>query len=599
MTSPVLISIINDIKSPSKPALHRLTDPQKGTWEPETYGEFREHVLSVAAALVDLGLEAQKPVGILSENRPELIETSFAAWQARALTVGIYATASADQVKYIVDDAGIEILLVGSQKHYDIARAIGLKQIIAVDPAIKFDESDSTSLRYAQALERGRRAPEAVRAELARRTAETCADDLATLLYTSGTTGRPKGAMLIHNCFNTVMDIHRRRLTLLSEADTSLCFLPLTHVFELAWTCFCLYMGMEIYVNENPKRVQQSLRETCPTCMCSVPHFWEKVYTVVQQKLADMGFISKTLMTRALNVGRRRNLDYVRRGLPVPMLLEKEYQTYNGRIFRKVRGVIGLNNGRLFPTAGAPVSAEIVEFCRSIGINLVVGYGLSETTATVTCFPDKDFVVGSVGTIMPELRMRIGENDEVQVKGATVMTGYYNLPEATAEAFTPDGWFRTGDAGRIDHDGNLYLTDRIKDLFKTSNGKYIAPQALEMRLSRDPIFEQVAIIGDRRKYVTALIVPNYELLLAFARKHKLGHLSNAELAVNPRVIAHVQERIEKQTADLAPYEQIKRFALLTEPFTMENGELTNTLKIRRRVVADRYARLIDSLYPTT
>lgn len=594
MTNPVLISTVHKFISPEKPALYRLSDEKNGTWTPISYSRFRYEVLSLGSTLIDLGLGEQETVGIFSENRPEVIAMNFAVWQARGVLVGIYSTASTSQVKYIVDDAKINIMLVGSQRHYDAARSLKVRNIIAVDPKIKFDADDTTTLTYAQAIEKG---ANPFTGELLRCRAEaTTQDDLATLLYTSGTTGNPKGAMLTHRCFSACMDIHKRRLPYLNESDTSMCFLPLSHVFELAWSSFCLYMNMSIYVNQDTKRVQQSLRETQPTCMCSVPRFWEKVYTVVQEKFTNMGFVSKTLMARALSVGRKRNIEYVRKGLKVPALLEKEYQMYNGRVFRKIRSVIGLNNGRLFPTAGAPVGDQIVEFAQSIGLNLVVGYGLSETTATVTCHPSKDYKIGSVGTILPDLSMRIGDNNEVQVKGPTVMTGYYNLPQATAEAFTADGWFRTGDAGRIDANGNLYLTDRIKDLFKTSNGKYIAPQALESRLGRDPLFEQVAVIGDQRKYVTALIVPEYSILRKYAETKKLGHLSNAELAVHPRILDHVRDRIEKQTADLASHEQIKRFALLTEPFSMETGELTNTLKIRRRVVIDRHAELIESLY---
>lgn len=594
MNTPALISIIHNFISPEKPALYRLTDADNGIWTPMSYARFTDDVMALGAALVNLGLGEQETVGIFSENRPEVIEMNFATWQARGVVVGIYSTSTADQVKYIIDDAKINIMLVGSQRHYDVAKSLNVKQIIAIDPSIVLAKDDSTTLRFGEVIEQGRN-PFAL--EILRSRAEkTTNEDLATLVYTSGTTGQPKGAMLTHQCFSSCMEIHERRLSFLSEADTSMCFLPLSHVFELAWSCFCMYMNMAIFVNQDVKRVQQSLRETQPSCMCSVPHFWEKVYMVVQEKIANMGFVSKTLMTRALAVGRKRNLEYVRKGLKVPALLEREYQMYNGRIFRKIRSVIGMNNGRLFPTAGAPVQDQIVEFAQSIGLNLIVGYGLSETTATVTCYPNTDFAIGSVGTIMPELRMRIGDNDEVQVKGPTVLTGYYNQPEATAEAFTADGWFRTGDAGRIDRHGNLYLTDRIKDLFKTSNGKYIAPQALESRLGTDPLFMQVAIIGDRRKFVTALIVPDFSVLRKFAETCKLAHLTDTDLAVNPRILAHVRERIDKLTADLAPHEQIKRFALLTEPFSLETGELTNTLKIRRRVVADRHAALIDSLY---
>ncbi|MCM1310993.1 MAG: long-chain fatty acid--CoA ligase [Bacteroides sp.] len=591
-----LVEIPHKFKNTDKPALHRLMDPETGTWTPISCGEFRATVLDLGAALIDIGLGSQETVGLLSANNPEYIAMSFAAWQVRGVTVGIYATSTPEQVKYLVDDAKIRVMLVGSQQHYDIARSLGVEHIIAVDSDIVPADGDTTTIRYHKFLEAGRNASEETRKEVERRAKQVNGNDLATLLYTSGTTGQSKGAMLTHHCFNTAMNIHERRLTMLSDADSSLTFLPLTHVFELAWTCFCLHMNMEIFVNSDPKRAQRSLRETTPTCMCAVPRFWEKVYAVIQEKLAAMGFVSKAMMNRALNVGIKRNLQYARRGIPAPAMLEREYQMYNNRVFRKVRKVIGVDRGNIFPTAGAPLSPQIIEFLHAIGINIVIGYGLSETTATVTCYPALNFEIGSVGTILPELRMRIGDGNEIQVKGATVMTGYFNNPEATAEAFTADGWFRTGDAGRIDAGGNLFLTERIKDLFKTSNGKYIAPQALESRLGKDGLFEQVAIIGDRRKFVSALIVPDYDALRTWAENHRLGHLSNKELAENPRVIEHVQERIEELTKDLAPYEHIRRFALLTEPFTMENGELTNTLKIRRRVVADRYASLIDSLY---
>ncbi len=597
MTGSILVSTIHNFPDPHKPALHRLVDAQTGEWQPISCELFKSEVLAVAGQLIALGLDSQETVGIFSENRPEVIEMNYAAWQVGCVPVGIYSTASESQVKYIAGDARIRVMLVGSQRHYEVARAVGIEHIIVVDPEVMLESDDRSTIRFAELLHRGMTPDRSLSDDVAARAAAVRLSDLATLLYTSGTTGQPKGAMLTHGNFTSVLEIHRRRLPNVTEADTSLCFLPLSHIFELAWSTFCLYRGVGIYVNQGPKRVQQSLRETQPTCMCSVPRFWEKVYTVVQEKLGVMGGISKAMMTRALAIGRRRNLEYIRKGLKAPMLLEREYQLYNGRIFKKVRKVIGVDRGNIFPTAGAPIAPEIVEFCHSIGINIVVGYGLSETTATVTCYPLQNFEIGSVGTVLPELRVRIGDNDEIQVKGPTVMQGYFNLPDATAEAFTPDGWFRTGDAGRIDHEGNLFLTDRIKDLFKTSNGKYIAPQALESRLSKDALFEQVAIIGDRRKFVSALIVPDFDALYKYAEKLHIGsHLTRRELAENPRVIDYVSRRIEELTADLAPYEHIKRFVLLTEPFSMENGELTNTLKIRRRVVADRYAKVIDKLY---
>ena len=593
MSLPLLTSTIHHFAEAARPCLHYLADAEKGKWQPISCAEFKDSVLALAAGLLKLGVEVQQCVGIFSENRPEVLMTHFAAWQIRALTVGIYATSSVPQAEFIVRDSGMQVLVVGSQSHYDSARQTGVKTIVAIDPEVKFDADDHTSITFSQLLKLGTEA-EAKRVDKIYPEAEE--DDLATLIYTSGTTGQSKGAMLTQGNFSACLTYHRQCLTSLTQDDTSLNFLPLSHIFEMAWSCFCIYMGIPVYVNQDPHRVQQSLRETHPSCMCSVPRFWEKVYTAVREKQAKMGLVTRTMMKRALKVGIRRNLQYVRHGLKVPALLEREYQMYNKRIFRKVRSVIGVERGNIFPTAGAPLADDIVAFCHGIGINIVIGYGLSETTATVSFYPYKDYAIGSVGRPLPELDVKIGPDNEILVKGATVMTGYYNRPEQTEEVFTADGYFRTGDAGRLDDEGNLYLTERIKDLFKTSNGKYIAPQALESRLSSDTLFDQVAVIGDQRKFVSALIVPDYAALEKFAKEHKLGDLTREELATNPRVIEHVQGRIEALTSDLAHYEQIKRFTLLTTPFTIENGELTNTLKVRRRAVADRYKSVIDKMY---
>ena len=594
---PVLTSVPRNITNPEMTALYFPAEINgKTKWLPVSRAHFADNVLALAAALAEMGLGVQESIGIFSENRPEILMTDFAAWQFRAFPVNIYATSSFDQVKYIVENAEIKFILVGNQTHYETARKVGVKQIIAADPAIQFDADDNTSIHFADLLARGAKATEELTKEVTLRAGQCMPDDIATLLYTSGTTGQPKGAILTHGNFSAAIELNHQRLTMLKAGDTSLCFLPLSHIFEMAWSCFCLTFSMPIYVNRDTSRIQQTLREVAPNCMCAVPRFWEKVYTIVMEKIEAMGTISRTMAKRALAVGKRRNLEYVRMGLKVPAMLEREYQLYNGRIFRKLRAAIGVQNGKLFPTAGAPIATEIVEFCQSVGINMCIGYGLSESTATVSCYPETEYAIGSVGTALSGLKVRIGDNNEIQIKGPTIMAGYYKLPEASAEAFTADGWLHTGDAGRIDAQGNIFLTDRIKDLFKSSNGKYIAPQALESRLGADPIFEQVAIIGDKRKFVSALIVPDFKALAKFAADNHLGVMTREELASNPKVNEYVMQKIEKLTADLAHHEQIKRFTLLTTPFSMERGELTNTLKVRRRVVIEHYAELIDKMY---
>lgn len=569
-------------------------------WVDISWRSFAEMVDKAAMALERLGAVPADNIGVFSANRPGVLVADFAAYANRAASVSIYSTSSQEQVEYIINDAGIKILITGTQEHYEIARkALGrcpsLKRIIAFDMSER-QPDDNDTLTFSEFLKLGEEAPEESRREVQRRIDEALPEDIATLIYTSGTTGEPKGAMLPHSCFSATLPMHVERLTSISDADTSICFLPLSHIFEKGWTYVCLYVGMKVYVNLDPRDIQNSIRETTPTCMCSVPRFWEKVYAAVQAKIHRMNAFQKVMVRRALAVGRRRNLDYKRIGRKVPALLEMEYRFFDARVFTPLRKVIGINNGNIFPTAGAPLSDTICEFLHSCGINIMVGYGLSETTATVTCYPAVGYEVGTVGTVIPRVQVKIGENNEILVNGPTIMTGYYNKPEATAEAFTSDGWFRTGDAGRIDNTGALILTDRIKDLFKTSNGKYIAPQAIESRLGEDKYIEQVAVIGDRRKYVTAIIVPALDALREYAEKKKISYKSMADLVANSEINRMIQERIEKLEKGFANYEKIKRFTLLPKEFTMEGGELTNTLKIKRPVINTKYADLIEAMY---
>lgn len=571
-----------------------------GVWESTSWTELQNTTATVACALEIIGIEQCDNITIFSANRPEIIITDFAAYANRAVPISIYATSSCEQVEYIVNDSGAKMIFVGDKAQYAIARKAmancpRLKQIVTFDNVPR-DADDTTTLTFSQFTELGRKASEACRRSVEQRTLAATPDDIATIIYTSGTTGEPKGAVLPHSCFNAALEFHVSRLTMLSDSDTSLCFLPLSHIFEKAWTYFCMHMGMKFAINRDPREIQQTIQEVRPTCMCSVPRFWEKVYTAVQEKLADMKGVKKWLAARALKIGRRRNIDYVRLGRKAPWLLEQQYRFFDKKVFNTLRRAIGVENGNIFPTAGAPLSPNIVEFFHSCGINVMIGYGLSETTATVSCFPSTGYEIGSVGTPLAGVQVKIGDENEILVKGPTVMRGYYNKPEATAQAFTPDGWFRTGDAGYIDSTGAIVLTERIKDLFKTSNGKYIAPQALESRLGEDKYIEQVAVIGDQRKYVTAIIIPAFEALKEYARKKHIQYRNMEDLVKNADIKAMIEERIQKLQANFAGFEQIKKFTLLPQEFTMEAGELTNTLKIRRPIINNRYAREIEAMY---
>lgn len=575
-------------------------DVEGGRLIPSTWGDFRRDVDHMAYALDTLGVKPGDIIAVLSPNSPKIWITDFACFRNRAIPVAIYATSSPEEIQYIVNDSAARHILVGTQKLYEAVRGIAancpaLEKIIAFDEIV-FDDNDNSSLHFSDVLEIGASATKSIRAEVERRTSEASPDDIATLIYTSGTTGIPKGAELLHSCFNAALQAHHVALSYLNDTDTSVCFLPLSHIFEKAWSYLCFTLGIRVDCNFNPKLVQDALRIAKPTCMCSVPRFWEKVYTGIQEKIEKMKGLQKMLVSRALKVGAKRNLDYKRLGLKVPALLEAEYKFYEKQVFRKVRHVIGMDNGRFFPTAGAPVSSTIVEFLHAIGINIVVGYGLSETTASVSFFPKVGFLIGTVGDPLPGVQVKIGENNEILVKGPTVMRGYHNRPEENEKAFTADGWFRTGDAGVLDPSGAIVLTERIKDLFKTSNGKYIAPQVLESRLGQDRYIEQVAVIGDQRKYVTAIIIPAFEALKEYAAKHGITYSSIEELVNNSEIRTFIEQRIETLQKGLAGFEKIKRFTLLPKEFTIESGELTNTLKIRRRVVNNHYAQEIEAMY---
>lgn len=571
-----------------------------GSWAEISWNTLSRDVDAAARAMEIIGVKEGDNIATFSANRPENLVTDMAAYLNRAVSISIYATSSLEQVIYIVNDSKSEILFAGNYTQYRIAREAQavcgcLRQIVVIKD-IELDADDKTTVKWCDLLKLGGSATAECIKEVELRTSRALPDDIATLVYTSGTTGEPKGAVLTHSNFNACMQAHRDRFPWIAAGQTSLAFLPLSHIFEKGWSYFCLFSGIKNYINRHPQDIQNAIATVRPNYMCSVPRFWEKVYAAVQEKIGSMNGFTKWMTMSALKTGRRRNLDYLRLGKNVPWWLEARYGFFDKYVFSLLRRTIGIERGLLFPVAGAPISSKIVEFFRSCGINLVEGYGLSETTATVSCYPDVDYAVGSVGTPVPGVQVKIGTDNEILIKGPTVMRGYYNKPDATEAAFTPDGWFRTGDAGRIDASGAIVLTDRIKDLFKTSNGKYIAPQAIESRLGEDKYIDQVAVIGDRRKYVTAIIVPAFAALKEYAGQKGISYKSLEDLVSNSEIVRLIQNRLEQLQKGLAGFEKIKKFTLLPREFTMESGELTNTLKIRRPVINDHFAREIEAMY---
>ena len=584
---------------PNKPLL-RYYSRQSEKWVKLNGEQVANRCLAAAKGLAYLQLKKGDRVAIYSPNTVQGLCTELGIFMMRGVSVPLYATSTPDQVAFVVEDAEVETMFVGGQFQYNNAyevqqRCPMLRRLIIIDPAVVLAEGDTTSMYYDEFIRRGDSVTYENKANVT--SSEALATDLAVIIYTSGTSGQSKGVMLHHSNFIEQVYAHQLKYPFISPRDISMCFLPLNHIFEKAWTYLCLSMGASIAILSDPKKILDALPMVRPTMMSNVPRFWEKVYMGVQDKINQAPTPIRGVMRHAIRIGERYFFDYINVGKKAPLHLSMLFSIYDHTLFAKVRKTIGLQRGRFFPTAGAAISPEIYRFLRSINVPMVVGYGLSETTATVSSCPLVGFDLNSIGTIMPALQVKIDpETSEILIKGPTVTSGYYHNDAANAEAFTEDGFFRTGDAGRLEGD-TLYFTERIKDLFKTANGKYIAPQMLEGMLTIDPIIEQVAIIGDGYKFVSALIYPNWEVLRREARQRGIDtSVSDVALAENHELHRLMTTHIEQALSSVAQYEKVKRFVLLTEPFSMEKGELTNTLKIRRKVINEHFAKEIASMY---
>ena len=567
-------------------------------WKSVTWNQLSGTVRQVSNALLNLGVQVQENIGIFSNNCLQYLYCDFGAWGVRAVTIPFYATSSEQQIQFMVNDAQVRFLFVGEQDQYDKAHRIfalcpSLERIIIFDKTVRISSHDPNALYFEDFLKLGEGLPRQPEVESLLKQASL--DDLANILYTSGTTGDSKGVMLSHGQYYAALEANQKAVPI-TENDRVLNFLPFAHIFEKGWALLGMSVGARMIVNTYPQDVQQSMRETHPTSMSSVPRFWEKVYVGVMEKIDNAGALQRKIFHNALRVGRRHNIEYLSRGKRPPLMLHLEYEAINKTLFSIVRKELGLTNPNIFPTAGAAISPHVEEFVHSIGLNMVAGYGLTESLATVSCDQlDKVYTVGSVGRPLDAVDVKISEEGEVLLKGKTITRGYYNRPDLNDTTFTADGYFRTGDCGYL-KDGELFLTDRIKDLFKTSNGKYIAPQMIESLLLVDKYIDQIAIIADQRKFVSALIIPEYRLLEDYARKNNIPFESREDLCANDKIHSMIWNRIETLQQPLAHYEQVKRFTLVPHHFSMENGELTNTLKLKRRVINENYKAEIDKMY---
>ena len=568
------------------------------TWKEISWKGFAEKVKRVSNALLDLGVNVQENIGVFSQNSVQYIFTDFGAFGIRAVTIPFYATSSEEQIQYVINDASIRILFVGEQEQYDKARRVQalcptLERIIIYDQSVIRANHDTTSIYFSDFLKMADGYSHQTEVEALWKQANE--EDLANILYTSGTSGDSKGVMLTYSQFHAAIKANDKCVPV-GESDRVITFLPITHIFERGWDFLSLYEGATLIINTNPREIQQSMRETHPTCMSAVPRFWEKVYAGVQEKLDKISPFQRKLLLSALEIGASYNIGCLSKGKKPSIALALKYKVANNTVLSLIRKELGILKPNIFPTAGATVSPEVEVFVHSIGIKMIVGYGLTESLATVSCdHRDEPFTVGSIGRPIEGIDIKIGENSEILLKGPTITKGYYKRDNLNAEAFTEDGYFHTGDAGYLEN-GELYITERIKDLFKTSNGKYVAPQAVEAKLLVDKYVEQIVIVADQRKFVSALIVPAYSLLEEYAREHNITFEGREDLCKNPKIIKMLTERINTLQQGLAGYEQVKRFTLLTKPFTMESGELTNTLKSRRSVIYKNYADVIEEMY---
>ena len=567
-------------------------------WKSYSWNQFSDMVKKVSNALLNLGVKVQENVGVFSQNSVQYLFCDFGAWGIRAVTIPFYATSSEQQIQFMVSDAKVRFLFVGEQDQYDKARRVfstchTLERIIIFDRNVRISSHDPNAMYFDDFLKLGENYPR--QSEVEKLQSEASMDDVANILYTSGTTGDSKGVILTCGQYHAAM-VANGKCVPVDDNDRVLNFLPFTHIFEKGWKILSLTKGARLIMNTYPQEVQQSMKETHPTCMSSVPRFWEKVFMGVEEQIEKASAPKRKLFQHALNIGKRHNIDYLSKGKRPPLGLHLEYEMLNRTVFSLVRKELGLENAHFFPTAGATVNPKVEEFVHSIGINMIVGYGLTESLATVSCnHLGEPYTVGGVGVPIEGIDIKISDEGEVLLKGPTITKGYYNREDLTKQAFTEDGYFKTGDSGYMEG-GELFLKERIKDLYKTSNGKYIAPQMIESKLLVDKYIDQIAIIADQRKFVSALIIPVYPLLEEYAREHQIAFETREQLCADPKINEMMKERIDTLQQQLAHYEQIKRFTLLPHHFSMEKGELTNTLKIKRRVLNENYRKEIEAMY---
>ena len=572
----------------------RFREPGAKTYSSHTWEELVKISDNISKSLLALGFGPKSNIGIFSDNKPQWTMTDLGILAIRAVVVPFFGTASRQQIKYIADETRMEILFVGNSEQMEKAlwlsdHSATLRKVVCFYPVLP-EFKDPRCINWIDFLESGK--DETYRTQLEQILRETEPDDLATIIYTSGTTGEPKGVMLGQDNFMSCMKIHDERLQV-SDTDVSLCFLPLSHIFERSWTFYMLHRGAVNVFLENPRAVIEEMPLARPSLMCTVPRFYEKTYEGIKLEEAKWAPAKRKLFDWAMNAG-QSYADFLKNNLRPPIGLKIRHAIAEKLVLKKLRSVFG-GKIRTMPCSGAAIRPELLRFFHAAGFFVNYGYGATETTATVSCFRTEKYDFDTCGSVMPEIDVKISDDGEIFVKGNTVFKGYYNKPAETALVLG-DGWYRTGDQGRLTKEGYLLMEDRINDIFKTSGGKYVSPQKVELLLCNDPFIEQVVVMGDNEKFITALIVPAFATLRSQFLKDNTSEMDEKSLIMEASVIELYRNRLEQIQEELTSYEKVVKFTLLPEPFSIENDTLTSTLKMRRKVIYGKFKPLIDAMY---
>lgn len=581
---------LNTIKSYPKDDL--LLSKKEGKYVPISTEEFADRVKCFSLGLRDLGLEAGDKLIILSENRPEWVISDVANLCLGGITVPIYTSLIPEQIKYIIDDSDAKIVVVSDQSQWQKIEAIKSELTKITSYITCLSEAPEGVLTFAQVLERGRKMDKQNPGLFEKMALEVKPDAIASIIYTSGTTGPPKGVMLTHsNIFSNVKTCSS--LLPFKNTDTVLSFLPLSHILERMGMFVYLYNGMSIGFAESIDTLGENLLEVRPHIMVNVPRVLEKIYAKVIDNVQVSSSLKRKIFFWALKVGKK----YGRKKIlnqPISKPLKFKRNLANKLVFSKVYAKMG-GRVRFFLCGGAPLSKDIGEFFYAIGLTIIEGYGLTETSPVITANTFENLKFGTVGKPIPGVDVRIDEDGEILTKGPNVMNGYYKKEAAFREVFE-GGWFHTGDIGHFDEEGFLVITDRKKDIIVTSGGKNVAPQPIEGILNLNPYISNALVIGDSRKFISALVVPDFEKLEEYAKQNNISFEDHCDLVKKEEIVRFIQEQVDRSAPNLASYEKVKKIALLDKEFEIEKGEITPTLKVKRNIVEEKYRGLIDAMY---